>query len=174
MTKVVGSIVVVSALVNFAFIHFVCDLKGMLMNLLGLVVVHRIRWWRLHSTTHLRTRKWLRGPSPSPSPQAQSLEQWGHWKSVFVITAEAALRCNLSRSGEFLAPSLLEVGSSSVNRASPFWSVHGIFLQVSRIDVAPQEIGFDHVFILQFLVYLGFFWKAWTWIYLITPQWTDR
>ena len=35
------------------------------------------------------TRRWLR----SPSPEAQSLEQWGHWKSVVVITAEAALQC---------------------------------------------------------------------------------
>ena len=41
------------------------------------------------STTHLWTRRWLR----SPSPEAQSLKQWGHWKSVIVITAEAALRC---------------------------------------------------------------------------------
>ena len=37
-----------------------------------------------------------------------------------------------------------------MNRASPFWSVHGISLQVSRIDVAPLEIGFDRVFIPQF------------------------
>ena len=43
-------------------------------------VVHRIRWWRLHSSTHLRTRRWLR----SPSLEAQS---------VVMITAEAALRC---------------------------------------------------------------------------------
>ena len=28
----------------------------------------------------------------APQPQ-HSLEQWGHWKSVVVITAEAALRC---------------------------------------------------------------------------------
>ena len=53
-----------------------------------MVVVHRIRWWRLHSTTHLWTPRGLR----SSSTEAQSLEQWGHWKSV-VITAEAALRC---------------------------------------------------------------------------------
>ena len=103
-----------------------------------MVVVHQIRWWRLCSTTHLWTRRWLH----SPSPEALSLEQWGHWKSV-VITAEAALRC-LSGSSFF------KVGSSSVNQALPFWSVHGISLQVSRIDVAPLEIGFDHVFILQF------------------------
>ena len=53
------------------------------------VVVHRIQWWRLCSTTHLWTRRWLR----SPSPEAQSLDQWGHWKSVFVITTEDALQC---------------------------------------------------------------------------------
>ena len=41
-------------------------------------------------------------------------------------------------------------GSSSVNRALTFWSVYGISLQVSRIDVAPMEIGFDRVFIPQF------------------------
>ena len=54
-----------------------------------LVVVHWIQWWCLHSATHLWTRRWLR----SSSPEAQSLEQWGHWKSVVVITAEAALLC---------------------------------------------------------------------------------
>ena len=42
---------------------------------------------------------------------------------------------SLSGSSEFLASSLFEVGSSSVNRASPFWSVHGIFILVFRIDV---------------------------------------
>ena len=52
-----------------------------------MVVVHRIQWWRLRSATHLWTRRWLRSPSP------QSLEQWGHKKSIVVITAEAALRC---------------------------------------------------------------------------------
>ena len=57
---------------------------------------------------------------------------------------------SLSGSREFLASSHFEVGSSSVNRASPFWSVHGISLQVSRIGMAPLEIGFDCVFILQF------------------------
>ena len=57
---------------------------------------------------------------------------------------------SLSGSSEFLASSLFEVGSSYVNRASPFWSVHGVSLQVSRIDVAPLEIGFDRVFIPQF------------------------
>ena len=36
---------------------------------------------------NLGTRRWLR----CPSPEAQSLEQWGHWKSVVVITAEADL-----------------------------------------------------------------------------------
>ena len=56
-----------------------------------MVVVHRIWWWRLRSATHLWTRRWLH--NPSPSPEAQSLERWGHWKSVVVITAEAALRC---------------------------------------------------------------------------------
>ena len=57
---------------------------------------------------------------------------------------------SLSGSSEFLASSLFEVGSSSVNRASPFWSVHGIFLQVSWIDVVPLEIGSDCVSIPQF------------------------
>ena len=57
---------------------------------------------------------------------------------------------SLSSSSEFLASSLFEVGSSSVNRASPFWSVHGISLQVSRIDVALLDIGFNRVFIPQF------------------------
>ena len=56
----------------------------------------------------------------------------------------------LSGSSKFLASSLFKVGSSSVNRALPFWSVHGIYLQVSQIDVAPLEIGFDRVFIPQF------------------------
>ena len=93
--------------------------------------------------------------SAAPAP-AQSLEQWRHWKSVVVITAEAALWC-LSGSSEFLASSLFEVGSSNVNWASPFWSVLGIFLQVSQIDVAPLEIGFDRVFIPQFWSTLFFF-----------------
>ena len=57
---------------------------------------------------------------------------------------------SLSGSSEFLASSLFKVGSSSVNRALPFWSVHGISLQVSRVDVAPLEIGFDRVLIPQF------------------------
>ena len=43
----------------------------------------------MHSTTYLWTRRWL----CSPSPEAQSLEQWGHWMSVVVITTEAALQC---------------------------------------------------------------------------------
>ena len=111
---------------------------------ISLVVVHRIRWWRFCSTTHLWTRRWLR----SPSLEAQSL---GDWKTVAVITAEVALWfLSLSGSSEFLASSLFKVGSNSVNRALPFWSVHGISLQVSRIDVAPLEIGFDRNFILQF------------------------
>ena len=57
---------------------------------------------------------------------------------------------SLSGSSEFLASSLFEVGSSSVNRVSPFWSVHGICLQISGIGMAPLKIGFDHVFIPQF------------------------
>ena len=57
---------------------------------------------------------------------------------------------SLSGSCEFLVLSLFEVGSSFMNRVSPFWSVHGISLQVSRIDVAPLEIGFDCIFIPQF------------------------
>ena len=47
-----------------------------------MVVVHRIRWWRLRSATHLWTQRWL----CSPSLEAQSLEQWGHWKSVVITT----------------------------------------------------------------------------------------
>ena len=54
-----------------------------------LAVVHRVRWWRLRSASHLWTRRWL----CSPSLEAHCLEQWEHWKSVVVITAEAALRC---------------------------------------------------------------------------------
>ena len=38
-------------------------------------------------------KSWTRRRLRSPSPQAKSLEQWGHWKSVVVITADAALRC---------------------------------------------------------------------------------
>ena len=57
---------------------------------------------------------------------------------------------SLTGSCEFLASSLFKVGSSSVNRTLPLWSVHGISLQVSRIDVAPLEIGFDRVSIPQF------------------------
>ena len=109
-----------------------------------MAVVHRIWWWRLRSAYHIWTRRWL----CSPSLEAHSLEQWGHWKSTVVITAEAALQC-LSGSSEFLVSSLFEVRSSFVNQASPFWSVYGISLQVSRFDVAPLEIGFDHVFIPQ-------------------------
>ena len=54
-----------------------------------MVVVHRIRWWHLCSTTQLWTQRWLR----NPSPEAQSLEQWGRWKSLFVIPAKVALWC---------------------------------------------------------------------------------
>ena len=57
---------------------------------------------------------------------------------------------SLSGSSKFLALSLFKVVSSSVNRASPFWSVHGISLQVSWIDMVPLEVGFDRVFIPQF------------------------
>ena len=106
-----------------------------------MVVVHRIRWWRLCSTTHLRTRGWL----CSPILEAQSLEQWSTG-SQFLWS----LPRQLCGSSEFLASSLFKVGSSSVNWALPFWSVHGISLQVSRIDVTPVEIGFDRVFIPQF------------------------
>ena len=57
---------------------------------------------------------------------------------------------SLSGRSEFLASSLFKVGSSSVNQTSLFWSVHGISLQFSRIDVAPLGIGFDRVFMPQF------------------------
>ena len=57
---------------------------------------------------------------------------------------------SLSGSSEFLASSLFEVGSSFVDQALPFWSVHGISLQVPWFDVAPLEMGFNCVFIPQF------------------------
>ena len=122
-----------------------------------MVVVHRIWWWRLCSTTYLWKRRWLR----SPSPEAQSLEQWGHWMSVVVITAEAALRClslslSLSGSSEFLASSLFKVGSSSVNRALAFWSVHGISLQVSDWCGTSEDWLWPCLY-TAVLVYLDFF-----------------
>ena len=91
------------------------------------------------------TRRWLRRPSP------KALESWT--VGALEVSCDHCQGCStvsLSGSCEFLASSLFEVGSSSVNRASPFWSVHGISFQVSRIDVAPLEIGFDRVFIPQF------------------------
>ena len=106
-----------------------------------MVVVHQIQWWRLCSTTHLWTQRWLR----SPSPEAQSLNS-GHTGSQ-LLWSLLRLLCS---SSEFLASSLFKVGSSSLNRALPFWFVHDISLQFSLIDVAPLEIGFDRVFIPKF------------------------
>ena len=81
----------------------------------------------------------------APQPQPRVLNNGGTGSQLWCCSV-----VSLTGSSEFLASSLFEVGSSSVNRASPFWSVHGISLQVSRIDVAPLEISFDRVFIPQF------------------------
>ena len=55
----------------------------------------------------------------------------------------------ISGSSEFLVSSFLVVGSSFVGQGSPLWSVHGSLLQLFRLDVTPQEIGFDGVFVSQ-------------------------
>ena len=88
----------------------------------------------------------------APQTQPRGTKSW----TVGALEVSCCDHCrgcsvvSLSGSSEFLALSLFEVGSNSVNWASLFWSVHGISLQVSWIDVAPLEIGFDHVFIPQF------------------------
>ena len=88
----------------------------------------------------------------APQPQPRGTESW----TVGALEVSCCNHCrgcsavSLSGSREFLASSLFGVGSRSVIRASPFWSIHGISLQVSRIDVALLEIGFDRVFIPQF------------------------
>ena len=88
----------------------------------------------------------------APQPQPRGTDSW----TVGALEVNCCDHCrgcsavSLSGSCEFLASSLFEVGNSSVNRVSPFWSVHGISLQVFRIDMAPLEIGFDRVFIPQF------------------------
>ena len=85
-------------------------------------------------------------------PQPRGTESW----TVEALEVSCCDHCrdcsavSLSGSSEFLVSSLFEVGSSSVNRASPFWSVNDISLQVSWSDVAQLEIGFDRVFIPQF------------------------
>ena len=85
-------------------------------------------------------------------PQPRGTESW----TVGALEVRCCDHCqccsavSLSGSSGFLASSLFKVGSSSVNRALPFRSVHGISLQVSRVDVVPLEIGFDRVFISQF------------------------
>ena len=87
-----------------------------------------------------------------PQPQLRGTESWT-LGALEVICCDHCRGCSavsLSGNSEFLASSLFEFGRSSVNRASPFWTVHGISLQVSWIDVAPLEIGFDRVFIQQF------------------------
>ena len=101
-----------------------------------MAIVHRIRWWFLRSASYLWTRMWL----CSPSLEANSC--CDHCRGCSVVS--------LSGSCEFLASSLFEIGSSFVNQASPFSSVHSISLQVSRFDMAPLKIGFDRVFIPQF------------------------
>ena len=88
----------------------------------------------------------------APQPQPSGTETWtvgalevsccNHYRGCSAVS--------FSGSSEFLVSSLFRVGSGSVNRALPFWSIHGISLQVSRIDVVPLEIGFDRVFIPQF------------------------
>ena len=85
-------------------------------------------------------------------PQPRGTESW----TVGALEVSCCDHCrgcsavSLSGSSEFLASSLFEFGSSFVNQATPFCSIHGISLQVSRFDVAPLEIGFDRVFIPQF------------------------
>ena len=88
----------------------------------------------------------------APQPQPRGTKPW----TVGALEVSCCDHCrscsavSLSGSSEFLASSLFKVGSSSVNQALQFWFVHGISLQVSWIDVAPLEIDFDRVFILQF------------------------
>ena len=92
----------------------------------------------------------------APQPQPRSTESWT--VRALEVTCDHCRGCSavsLSGSSQSLASSLFEVGSSSLNWASPFCSVHGISIQVSRIDVAPPEIGFDCVFIPQFWCTLG-------------------
>ena len=110
-----------------------------------MAVVYRIWWWRLRSASYLWTRKGL----CSPSLEAHSFIQWGHWKSVVVITAEAAQRC-LSLWQQWV--SSIEPLQSWQQLCEPSLAilVHGISLRVSRFDVTPLEIGSDRVFILQF------------------------
>ena len=108
------------------------------------MVVDRIRWWRLHSTTHLWTRRWLH----NPSAEAQSLEQWGHWKSVVVINAEAALWC-LS----LAAVSFWHRASSKLPAA--LWTQpHHFGLSMAypsrSLGLMWHHISFDRVFIPQF------------------------
>ena len=88
----------------------------------------------------------------APQPQPRGTESWtvGAREVMCCDHCRGCSAVSLSGSSEFLASSLFEVGISSVNRASPFGSVHGISLQVFRIDVVPLEIGFDCVFIPQF------------------------
>ena len=91
----------------------------------------------------------------APQTQPRDTESW----TVGALEVSCCDHCrgcsalSLCGSSEFLASSLFEVGSNSVNRASPFWSIHGISLQVSRIYAAPLEIGF----ILQFWSTLVYF-----------------
>ena len=87
--------------------------------------------------------------APQPSPRCTVLNSGGTEGSI-CDHGSGCSTVSLSGISEFLAPNLFKVGSSSVNRALPFSSVHVISLQVSLIYVAPLEIGFDRVFIPQF------------------------
>lgn len=50
-------------------------------------IVLQIWKWRIISASHLWTWRWL----SNPRLEVQSLEQWGRWKSVVIITADDAL-----------------------------------------------------------------------------------
>ena len=78
--------------------------------------------------------------APQPQPRGTESLTVGALEVSCCDHCRSCSAVSLFESSEFLASSLFEVGGSSVNRASPFWSFHGIFIQVSRIDV----------FILQF------------------------
>ena len=96
--------------------------------------IHRIRWWRLCSTTHIWTWRWLR----SPSTEVQSLGQWCYWKSVIMITAEAALRC-LS----LAAVSFWHRGSSKL---------------VAALSTEPRHFGLSIAYPSRSL---GLMWRYW-------------
>ena len=94
-------------------------------------------------------------------PQPRGTESW----TVGALEVSCCDHCwgysavSLSGCSEFLASSLLEVGSSSVNRASPFWSVHGISLQVSDWCGTTGDWLWPCLY-TAVLVYLGFFCRS--------------